>query len=63
MGVSLDTDKDNWLQAIEHDGLIWQQVSDFKKWESKAEKDYGISFIPQVVIEGYAQNLLQLNSK
>ena len=44
--------------GFEHDGLIWQQVSDFKKWESKAAKDYGISFIPQVVIVDAKGNLV-----
>jgi thiol-disulfide isomerase/thioredoxin len=46
LGVSLDGDKDRWLQAIKSDGLTWTHVSDLKKWESVAARDYGIESIP-----------------
>ena len=29
-GVSFDENRDKWIQAIEKDGLAWQQVSDLK---------------------------------
>ena len=45
-GVSLDRKKEDWVQAIEEDGLTWTQVSDLKFFESKAATDFNISAIP-----------------
>jgi len=45
-GVSLDRNKNDWLQAIEQDGLHWTQVSDLKFWNSEAAKIYNIKAIP-----------------
>lgn len=46
LGVSVDSDKAKWLDAIKKDGLTWTQVSDLKGWESEARKVYGISGVP-----------------
>jgi peroxiredoxin len=46
LGVSLDTDKGKWLQAISKDGLTWTQVSDLIGWENAAAKEYGVMSIP-----------------
>ena len=49
--VSLDHDKGRWMQAIEQDGLIWpSHVSDLKKWQSIAAKDYAVKGIPFTVL-------------
>lgn len=45
-GVSLDRRREDWLQAIEQDGLHWTQVSDLKYWNSEAAKIYNIKAIP-----------------
>lgn len=45
-GVSLDDNKERWVDAIKKDGLAWPQVSDLKKWESVAARDYGVESIP-----------------
>ncbi len=45
-GVSLDRNKEDWVQAIAEDGLTWTHVSDLKYFESKAATDYNISAIP-----------------
>lgn len=45
-GVSLDRRKEDWLLAIEQDGLHWTQVSDLKYWNSEAARTYNISAIP-----------------
>lgn len=52
LGVSLDNDKgkENWLAAIQKDGLTWAQVSDLKYWNNEVAKLYGISSIPQNVL-------------
>lgn len=46
LGVSLDTDKEKWRNAIVKDGLTWQHVSDMKGWENSAAKLYGVMSIP-----------------
>lgn len=46
-GVSLDQNKEKWLQAITADNLTWTHVSDLKGWGNDAAKLYGISSIPQ----------------
>jgi thiol-disulfide isomerase/thioredoxin len=46
LGVSLDMNKENWIKAIETDGLIWHNVSDLKYWNNAAAQDYAISSIP-----------------
>jgi peroxiredoxin len=45
-GVSLDRTKQDWLQAIEEDGLVWTHVSDLKYFDSQAARIYNISAIP-----------------
>lgn len=47
LGVSLDQDKDRWLEAIKTDGLTWTQVSDLKYWQNEVARLYGIESIPQ----------------
>ncbi len=46
LGISLDADKNAWLNAISHDKLSWTQVSDLKAWGSKVVEDYGLKGIP-----------------
>jgi len=51
--VSLDSNKDKWLKAIEKDGLIWpNHVCDLKGWQNVASRAYGISSIPHTVLVG-----------
>jgi len=49
LGVSLDQPgkKQNWLDAVKQDGLIWTQVSDLSFWDNSAAKLYGVTGIPQ----------------
>lgn len=49
LGVSLDrqADKEKWLKAIHHDGLVWTQVSDLKLWNNAAAVLYAVHAIPQ----------------
>ena len=50
IGVSLDTDKNNWIKAIEKDSLTWSHVSDLQGWNSVAGKLYAVNAIPHSVI-------------
>ncbi|MEQ9425524.1 MAG: TlpA disulfide reductase family protein [Cyclobacteriaceae bacterium] len=45
-GVSLDRTRQQWLSAIEQDGLIWEHGSDLAYFRSQAAEDYQITAIP-----------------
>jgi peroxiredoxin len=45
-GVSLDRNRQDWINAIKADGLTWTHVSDLKYWNSQAAQAYSISSIP-----------------
>ena len=49
-GVSLDQNRENWIEAIEADGLKWTQVSDLQFWSSSVVKLYDIQGIPFAVL-------------
>jgi len=49
--VSLDNRRDRWVNAIQHDGLLWTtHVSDLKGWGNSAAKLYGVRSIPQALL-------------
>lgn len=49
-GVSLDNDKDAWLQAIVDDELAWTHVSDVKGWMCEGAQLYAVNSIPHTVL-------------
>lgn len=50
IGVSLDDKKDNWLKAIEADGLQWTQLSDLKGWKNEVGQQYNVTAVPHTVL-------------
>ncbi|WP_410222455.1 redoxin domain-containing protein [Pedobacter sp.] len=46
LGVSADNDKNNWLNAIKQDGLLWENVSDLQGDKNHVALMYGISAYP-----------------
>lgn len=50
LGVSLDSEKENWTKAIERLQLPWQHVSDLKGWQCQPAQVYGVSAIPATVL-------------
>jgi len=46
LGVSLDDQKEKWIQAISKDKLTWTHVSDLQGWQSEVATKYGIQSIP-----------------
>ena len=50
LGVSLDRDKNDWLKAINDDGLAWTHVSDLQFWNSKAVEVYKFDGIPYNIL-------------
>lgn len=47
LGVSMDSNRDPWLTAIQQDNLTWTHVSDLKGWGNEVGKLYGVTGIPQ----------------
>ncbi len=46
-GVSIDRRMEDWVAAIEKDGLVWEShVSDLKYWQSVPAAKYGVMTIP-----------------
>jgi hypothetical protein len=50
LGVSLDDNKQAWINAIKDDKLNWRHISDLKKWSSTAVPLYGFDGIPYNVL-------------
>ena len=46
LGVSLDKEKENWLEAVAADRLTWTHVSDLAYWDSKAVEIFRFEGIP-----------------
>jgi thiol-disulfide isomerase/thioredoxin len=49
-GVSLDQNKDAWVEAIQQDKLTWPQGSDLLFWEAAPAKIYKVTFIPYNIL-------------
>lgn len=49
-GVSLDKDKQNWIDAIKQDGITWPQVSDLKFWNSEVVQTFNVEAIPYTIL-------------
>jgi peroxiredoxin len=47
LGVSFDSSKDRWLDAVAKDNLTWPHVSDLKGWGNEVGKLFSITSIPQ----------------
>jgi len=47
LGVSLDQEKEPWINAIQKDKLTWTQVSDLKFWNNEVAQLYRVQGIPQ----------------
>lgn len=45
-GISFDKDRDNWLGAIEKNGMNWIHVSELNRFDNQAAKDYAVQAIP-----------------
>jgi peroxiredoxin len=47
LSVSLDKNKQAWLDAIKKDGMPWNHVSDLKFWKNEVAVMYNIQSVPQ----------------
>ncbi len=59
--MSLDQEKNAWLQAIKDDGLAWAHISDLKFWNSEVVPLYRIESIPFNVLVDPAGKIIAEN--
>ncbi len=60
--VSLDQKREQWINAINKDGLLWpNHVSDLLGWRSAAGAIYGINSIPQTFLIDRNGNIAAIN--
>lgn len=62
LSVSLDKDKNAWLEAIKRDNLVWtNHVSDLKAWSNEAAQLYKVTGIPFTVLVDKEGKIIQTN--
>lgn len=61
LGVSLDTDKKTWLDAIKKDTLNWKHINDLKGWDNFLVSQYGIERLPGNALVSPKQEIIALN--
>lgn len=51
VGISLDDDKNDWVQAIKKDQINWLQLSDLKGWKSsEVIQSFKITYVPYSIL-------------
>lgn len=50
VGVSLDSEKENWEKGIQDLNITWPQLSDLQGWKNAGAALYGVNSIPHVVL-------------
>lgn len=58
IGVSLDTNKEAWVKAIEKDGLDWVNVSSLKGWNCDLVRLYSIKGVPSLFVLDEYNNVI-----
>ena len=62
VSVGIETNRDNWLNAIRADGLDWPyHVSSMKRLRDPVALQYGIREIPTTILLGPKGNILAVN--
>lgn len=50
IGISLDTDQQKWITAIEKDNLTWLQLSNLSGWKEPLLQNFKVTSIPKIII-------------
>ena len=61
IGISLDTDKNAWLKAIEKDNLSWTNLSDLKGWKNSLAAHYKIKGVPTNMLLDKNGNIIEID--
>jgi peroxiredoxin len=63
IAISLDSKKENWVNAIKNDNLNWIHLSSLMGWESPIVKKYGITSIPYNFLLDKEEKIIAKNLK
>lgn len=61
ISISLDEYKNSWLNAIEEDHLVWEQLSDLKGWKNEVALSYGIGALPAIFLLDPQLKIIAIN--
>ncbi len=50
LGISFDSEFENWAKAVKDDNLTWKHISDLQGWNNYASLIYGVKAIPQNIL-------------
>ena len=63
IGISIDTDRNNWLKAIDDDGIEYIQVLDQNGFEATIVLEYGVTTIPKMILLDQEGKILHVTTK
>ena len=62
VSVAIETKKENWLRAVQYDGLSWKyQIGQFERFKSPIATLYGVKEIPTKYFISPEGNILMVN--
>ena len=61
LAVSMDTNKDNWLQAVRHDKTDWHNLFDGKAWNDDVARNYAVHVIPKNLLVDTSGKIIARN--
>lgn len=61
VGISIDTDKTKWLNAIEKDKMKHQQLIDSKGFDAKSAVAFGVEELPATYLFDVSGKLIAIN--
>jgi peroxiredoxin len=63
IGVSVDTNKNDWLNAVADDNIEYVQISDLLGFESPVANTYGVINIPRMVLVHTSGTILLITGR
>lgn len=63
LGVSIDTDRSSWLDAVQDDGIAYIQVCDLKGMDSPVVNAYGVAGVPRMLLTDEEGKILLITNK
>jgi thiol-disulfide isomerase/thioredoxin len=61
LSISVDENREEWLDAVRLDAMGWPQLCSGQAWDTKAALEYGVRAIPQNFLIGYDGNIIGQN--
>lgn len=58
LGISLDSNKEKWVEAIAKDKLTWTHISELNGWASTVARNYDVKTIPQFFLVDPQGNII-----